>query len=64
MIILAKEFAEIDWLQYKNQIETQLKVNKMAILNNEITLKWIKKQIRRFPKSKKSTQKADEENTK
>jgi len=52
-----RSFTIEDWKNYKFQIESTLKINNMAVLQNKETLKWINKILKKFDNEQKNTEK-------
>ena len=44
-----------DFLSYKAQILQSMKIRKMAELQDNLVLKWIKKKLKQLPKKEKCT---------
>lgn len=64
------DFKKSDYMEYKKQIETSIKVNTMAIQSDTALLEWLDKKIREYDKKEydkwetQTTSKEEKKNTK
>jgi len=49
---LSKDLSREDFKGYKAQLETSIKIAKMAVLVDENTLKWVNEQLEKRPEEK------------